>query len=253
MANENFDIFAIIPKAAEMMRASWNSLTPEQKAQSLLSRPTRLPDIKVDQPAQPTVEKDSIIKGVYQRGNQPYFPEAQTFPYTKPEDITSELQYERPALKETSKEPISKDLITSVPSLGINPAAELLDAYDKQTFSKYNNPGNIELTKIKWEGQVPNQSYGNGRFAVFATPEAGLRALSLDLTTKLNRHNGNLRAMIEEYAPASENDVDKYLKTVQRYAGVKDVYTKDDLKNIMKGFIRMENKPELAKKYIELL
>ena len=59
--------------------------------------------------------------------------------------------------------------------------------------------------------------------------------------------------MIEEYAPASENDVDKYLKTVQESAGVKDVYTKDDLKNIMKGFIRMENKPELAKKYIELL
>lgn len=222
MANENFDIFAIIPKAAEMMRASWNSLTPEQKAQSLLSRPTRLPDIKVDQPAQPTVEEDSIIKGLYQRGNQRYFPEAQTFPYTKPEDITSELQYERPPL-------------------------------GQESFSKYNNPGNMELTSINWQGQVPNQSYGDGRFAVFATPEAGLRALSLDLTTKLNRHGGNLRAMIEEYAPASENDVDKYLKTVQKYAGVKDVYTKDDLKNIMKGFIRMENKPDLAKKYIELL
>ena len=222
MANENFDIFAIIPKAAEMMRASWNSLTPEQKAQSLLSRPTRLPDIKVDQSAQPTVEEDSIIKGLYQRGNQRYFPEAQTFPYTKPEDITSELQYERPPL-------------------------------GQESFSKYNNPGNIELTSINWQGQVPNESYGNGRFAVFATPEAGLRALGLDLTTKLNRHGGNLRAMIEEYAPASENDVDKYLKTVQESAGVKDVYTKDDLKNIMKGFIRMENKPDLAKKYIELL
>lgn len=133
MANENFDIFAIIPKAAEMMRASWNSLTPEQKAQSLLSRPTRLPDIKVDQPAQPTVEEDSIIKGVYQRGNQRYFPEAQTFPYTKPEDIISELQYERPDLKETPKEPASKDLISTIPSFGINPAAELMDAYDKQT------------------------------------------------------------------------------------------------------------------------
>ena len=40
------------------------------------------------------------------------------------------------------------------------------------------------------------------------------------------------------------------MKVVQQTAGVKDIYTEADLDNIVKGFIRMENKKELADKYI---
>ena len=121
------------------------------------------------------------------------------------------------------------------------------------SISKFNNPGNIERG-IGWDGEVEGKGYGkNERFAVFKTPEAGLRALKMDLTTKLNRHKGNLRAMIAQYAPSTENDVEEYLKVVQQYAGVKDVYTEDDINNIVKGFIVMENTRELADKYIERL
>jgi len=121
------------------------------------------------------------------------------------------------------------------------------------SISKYNNPGNVERG-IGFDGEVEGKGYGkNERFAIFKTPEAGLRALEIDLTTKLNRHKGNLKAMIAQYAPSTENDVDQYLKVVQQYAGVKDVYTEDDMNNIVKGFIVMENKSTLAKKYIARL
>lgn len=130
--------------------------------------------------------------------------------------------------------------------------------YDKKvgedySISKFNNPGNIEATDIKWEGLAEGGYGPNNRFAIFKTPEAGIRALRKDLTTKLNTFDGDLLKMIKKYAPASENDVDKYLKVVQQSAGVKDKYTIEDLDNIVKGFIRMENKKDLADKYIGLM
>jgi hypothetical protein len=121
------------------------------------------------------------------------------------------------------------------------------------SISKYNNPGNIEAG-IGFDGELKGQGYGpNQRFAVFRTPQLGIRALKLDLSTKLKRFNGDLAAMINQYAPPSENDTGQYLKVVQQYAGVKDKYTEADLDNIVKGFIRMENTKELAEKYIALM
>ena len=71
--------------------------------------------------------------------------------------------------------------------------------------------------------------------------------MTKDLTTKLKRHNGDLKKMIENYASGKDgNDVKKYLQVVQKTAGKKYRYTMDDIDNIVKGFIRMENKKELA-------
>ena len=121
------------------------------------------------------------------------------------------------------------------------------------SISEFNNPGNIEAG-IGFDGEIEGEGYGpNKRFAKFKTPQLGIRALKLDLTTKLRRFNGDLAAMINQYAPPSENDTGQYLKVVQQYAGVKDKYTDADLDNIVKGFIRMENKKELAEKYIKLM
>jgi|TARA_R100000152_G_C6781569_1_gene216353 hypothetical protein len=121
------------------------------------------------------------------------------------------------------------------------------------SISEFNNPGNIEAG-IGFDGEIEGEGYGpNKRFAKFRTPQLGIRALKLDLTTKLRRFNGDLAAMINQYAPPSENDTGQYLKVVQQYAGVKDRYTEADLDNIVKGFIRMENKKELAEKYIKLM
>ncbi len=74
------------------------------------------------------------------------------------------------------------------------------------------------------------------------------------LTTKLKDFNGDLKAMINKYAPEADgNDVKKYLQVVQKTAGKKYKYTEADIPNIVKGFIRMENKKELADYYISLM
>jgi len=122
-------------------------------------------------------------------------------------------------------------------------------------WSEHNNPGNIKASPIKWDGERPGKFYGkDSQFTSFETPEAGISALTKDLSTKLKRHNGDLKAMIAEYAPSSDgNDVKKYLQVVQKTAGKKYRYTEADLENIVKGFIRMENKKELADYYINIM
>ena len=115
----------------------------------------------------------------------------------------------------------------------------------------YNNPGNIEVGQA-FDGE--SGTYANGRFAKFDTPQAGLRAMKMDLTTKIKRHKGNLQAMIEEYASSSDNnDTKKYLEVVQKYAGKKKVYSPSDLDNIIKGFIAMENKAGARDYYFDIL
>jgi len=118
--------------------------------------------------------------------------------------------------------------------------------------TKHNNPGNIKKTDIKWDGEG-TETYGDG-FTSFDSPEAGISAMTKDLTTKLKRHNGDLKAMISEYAPASDgNDIKKYMKVVKKTAGDKYRYTEEDIQNIVKGFIRMENKKETADYYINIM
>ena len=213
-------------------------------AQGLLQRPTTSPKVEPEK----QIEEEEVT--------------IETLP-----EIAPKAEVKLPPLQESdeavttpvtieSSKIIKKDLTNE--KIGTEPIGSTVDGTSSKkvetdySISKYNNPGNIEQG-IQWEG-LGEGGYGpNERFAIFNTPEAGIRALRKDLTTKLNRFDGNLRKMIEQYAPESENDVEQYLKVVEQTAGVKDVYTEEDMDNITKGFIRMENKKELADKYISLM
>ena len=119
---------------------------------------------------------------------------------------------------------------------------------------KYNNPGNLKKSSIVWDGETINGYGDNKEFTTFETPQAGITAMTKDLTTKLKDFNGDLKAMISKYAPEKDgNDVKKYLKVVKKAAGDKYRYTEQDIQNIVKGFIRMENKKELADHYISIM
>ena len=119
--------------------------------------------------------------------------------------------------------------------------------------SEYNNPANLEKTSIKWDGET-GKTYSNGRFTTFDTPEAGIAAMTKDLTTKLKDFNGDLKSMINKYAPElTQKELKNYMQVVQKTAGKKYKYTMDDIDNIVKGFIRMENKKELADYYINIM
>ena len=230
----DFNIMSIVQR---------NIMTPQEQAQSLFLRPTRNPEVTpVDDP---TFTSIAVVPKPYK---------ASTYGVPQEPKLQQDLLYERPSLQRP----------TSMPKFEVTidePSKEPETSFEKETpktedysISNYNNPGNIEVSNINWEGLVKDKSYGpNNRFAVFKTPQDGINALRKDLTTKLKRFDGDLLAMIKQYAPSNENDVKKYLKVVQESAGVKDVYTMDDLDNIVKGFIRMENNPSLAKKYIDLL
>ena len=213
-----------------------------KQAQGLLQRPTTGP--RQSEPiGKETVVEEAVTSAVEPEQNieeaiveMPYETEAQTT-----------------AIPEESKiEEIINEEVNNKPTNSTNNATSNKKVEGDYSISQYNNPGNIERG-IEWEGLAEGGYGPNKRFAIFTTPEAGIRALKKDLTTKLNRHEGDLRKMIAEYAPESENDVKNYLKVVQQTAGVKDVYTEKDLDNITKGFIRMENKKPLADKYILLM
>jgi hypothetical protein len=255
----DFNIMSIVQR---------NIMTPQEQAQSLFLRPTRNPEVTpVDDP---TFTSIAVVPKPYK---------ASTYGVPQEPKLQQDLLYERPSLqrptsmpkfevtidepskepetsfkKETPKTDLNKGSLDETNLLDTNRTTNNKKVTEDYSISNYNNPGNIEVSNINWEGLVKDKSYGpNNRFAVFKTPQDGINALRKDLTTKLKRFDGDLLAMIKQYAPSNENDVKKYLKVVQESAGVKDVYTMDDLDNIVKGFIRMENNPSLAKKYIDLL
>lgn len=74
-----------------------------------------------------------------------------------------------------------------------------------------NNPGNIEASTDRWEGQTGS----DGRFATFETPEAGIRALARTLLTYQDKHGLNtVEGIIGRWSPPRENDTKAYVRAV---------------------------------------
>ena len=111
----------------------------------------------------------------------------------------------------------------------------------------FNNPGNIEIGQ-GYAGET-GKKYAE-RFAVFDSKEMGIRALALDLKTKIKRHNGSISEIIKEYAPSSENDTASYIKFVEKKLGKKEI-TVDDIAELTKAIILRENKKNIANLYLE--
>jgi hypothetical protein len=81
-----------------------------------------------------------------------------------------------------------------------------------------NNPGNIRISPINWQGKVAGVDKS---FETFADPRAGIRALAVNLRTYQNVHGLNtVRQIITRWAPASENDTGAYVRAVAAALGV---------------------------------
>jgi hypothetical protein len=86
---------------------------------------------------------------------------------------------------------------------------------------RLNNPGNLRPDGSNWRGMTGTyRSPGNGEFVQFATPEAGIRALAIDVGTKHARGLTSVQAIISAYAPRSENDTAAYVAAIARALGV---------------------------------
>tara|TARA_B100000424_G_scaffold263457_1_gene250759 strand:+ start:295 stop:804 length:510 start_codon:yes stop_codon:yes gene_type:complete len=110
----------------------------------------------------------------------------------------------------------------------------------------YNNPGNIEATQ-EFAGQIG--TYGDGRFAEFDSAEMGMRALAMDLNSKMKQFDGNVFKMIEKYAPFNENKTVRYSNFVTKELG-KNKVTFDDMPQLMSAIIKFENTDQTKNYYL---
>lgn len=108
-----------------------------------------------------------------------------------------------------------------------------------------NNPGNIEQGQ-KWQGLAKDQS-SDSRFAVFTTPEYGIRALAKLLGTYQKKYGlRTLTEVINRYAPTHENKTDLYITNLCKWSGFSaddalDFTDKTTLYKIVPAVIRQEN------------
>ena len=114
-----------------------------------------------------------------------------------------------------------------------------------------NNPGNIDISNIPWQGKIPAADNTDGRFEQFVDPFHGLRALARNLHTYYVEGKNTIAKIIVPYAPDSENDTEAYIATVCKLTGfdqdeVLDLGDAPTLRAICQGIIRVENgKPDV--------
>jgi hypothetical protein len=106
-----------------------------------------------------------------------------------------------------------------------------------------NNPGNLIKTNIKWQGEVANNT--DGHFEQFVELRWGIRAMMRDIINDISEGTDTLTALINEYAPSSENDTASYIGFVSGLTGIgPDVriqLTKPVVQSIVRAKIIMEN------------
>ena len=106
-----------------------------------------------------------------------------------------------------------------------------------------NNPGNIIFDGTQWQGMTGS----NQGFVTFTNIDYGIRALGIDLSTKINEDGlTTIRQIVEKYAPASDgNNVPVYINTMVQTTGKgadeKLIADPATLFLLVKGIILQEN------------
>lgn len=104
-----------------------------------------------------------------------------------------------------------------------------------------NNAGNIRWdNKTNWLGQVGADDKG---FIIFETPEHGIRAMTRVLQSYQRRGVVTLGDIIATWAPAIENDVEAYIKSVESQTGFKrgQVMFNQNYPELIAAIIKHEN------------
>lgn len=109
-----------------------------------------------------------------------------------------------------------------------------------------NNPGNIRLSKIKWQGQRVTK-LSDKSFVEFVSPIYGVRALMKILLTYYYKYGlDTVESILNRYAPPCENATDIYASHVAYILGVSrrqviDVPSDEVLIKLAKAIIFHEN------------
>ncbi len=118
--------------------------------------------------------------------------------------------------------------------IGVGGRAEISE--DSPLSIRNNNPGNLRLA-----GQA-GATEGEGGFAEFATPQAGLAALQKQVVLDTQTRDLNLFKFLNKYAPSSENDTSQYIDFVSQQTGIKadDKVPQDKVDDVVKAIVQME-------------
>lgn len=109
---------------------------------------------------------------------------------------------------------------------------------------KNNNPGNIRLSAIRYQGETASS---DAAFKRFESAAWGYRAMFVLLYTYQLKHGLNtLRGMIGRYAPPCENDTARYVNFVAYRAGISadqplDTLSRAQMLPVVCAMSRMEN------------
>jgi hypothetical protein len=111
--------------------------------------------------------------------------------------------------------------------------------YETRGF-RNNNPGNLRYG-VRWLGVIGQDADG---YAIFDTLENGIRAMGVDLLTKIARGLNTPAAIIQVYAPPSDNNpTDTYITKVAEWSGLdpNQTLTRADMPTLAEAMIRFEN------------
>ena len=109
-----------------------------------------------------------------------------------------------------------------------------------------NNPLNlVHVAKNKWQGLAEPPS--EGRFCRFVSAVYGIRAAALNLIAYQDRHGiRTIKALVEKWAPFSENNTRAYVKSVAQRSGFAatlplDLHSYGHLRPVIEAMIWHEN------------
>lgn len=108
--------------------------------------------------------------------------------------------------------------------------------------TRYNNPGAIRPGKLPYKGQIDIADTASGKFAVFATPQAGV-AKFFDLAAGYIASGLNTPAkFITRYAPPNENITSQYIAAVESKVGktILNATNKAQMFELAKAIFKME-------------
>jgi len=114
----------------------------------------------------------------------------------------------------------------------------------------YNNPGNIESNTTA-SGVNPNETYADGRFAVFNSKEEGLAAIPYTLSMY---GTNDIAEMVNRYKPSTENKPEEIQNTInyikqQLGKDTFDLTNQKDVYSLIEGITRFDSGTDSLKYY----
>ncbi len=105
---------------------------------------------------------------------------------------------------------------------------------------KNNNPGNLRFASQ--QGAIQ----GEGGFAKFSSPEAGVKALSNQIDLDAERGH-TVESFISKYAPSTENNTKEYLSQILKFIGAKPntLLSNIDKKSLLKAIALKESSTKI--------